>query len=147
MDDLLEWSDADFQKACKYGFSAAGGLIGGAFGAFASTTTAGAAAPVTIPGGMLYGAALGLGMGLLACPRLSKEKVRAFLMGQAIPKRDAAAVLSALGGISGVRDKELLLRMAAALRQAHVVSGGMTPMRDAGSPRAHAQVLAACLRG
>lgn len=146
MDDE-SWSDADFQKACKFGFTVGSGLVGAAVGSFGSGVTGGVAAPWAVPAAAGYGAMIGLGAALLVCPRVSPEKVRDFLSGQPMPRRDAASVLSALGELGGVSDKQQVLQLAAALRALHAAgeprSAVATP---AGTPRQHAQTVLACLR-
>jgi hypothetical protein len=124
MDDLELWSDADMQKACRYGFVIAGGMIGAAFGGFASTATAGAAAPLTVPAGAAYGAALGLGTGLLACRFVTRDKVERLLGGQPTTLGDAKEVANALGKLTGVRDKEQIWYLLAQARGARVSGGG-----------------------
>jgi hypothetical protein len=119
MEDLTLWTEADWQKACKYGFTVFGGLVGGAFGGLASTPSAGAAAALTVPAGAAYGAAIGLTTGLLLCPRISKEKAEQFLSGAPMSKADAGRVLSALADVSAARSKDEVLQLAALLRTAH----------------------------
>lgn len=118
MDDLDNWSEQDVQKACKYGFVIAGGLIGGAFGGLASTTTAGVAAPLTVPAGAAYGAALGLGAGLLACKFVTREKVERLFSGRQMPLGDAKEVVAALGKVTGIWDKGQLWYLVSQIQAA-----------------------------
>jgi hypothetical protein len=148
MDDFEFWSEADWQKACKVGFTVAGGLVGGAFGALASTPTGGSAAPLTIPAGASYGAALGLGAGLLVCPHISKQKAEQFLSGEPMAKADAAQALRAMARISGARSKDEVLRLAATAQWAYSIdrAHGRRGSAASCSAQAGAQSVLASLR-
>ena len=142
MDDFNLWTDQDLQKACKFGFVVAGGLIGGAFGGLASTPTGGVAAPLTVPGGAAYGAALGLAASLLACPYVSKATVERFLAGKTLHKGEAVAVFSAVGKLTAAKDKTQVAYLAATVQQAHAGRGpGGKQASIERSARADAELL------
>ena len=143
MQDFDYWSDAEIQRVCKVGFTAAGSLVGGAVGGLLSTVTAGAAAPLTVPAGVAYGAVLGFAAGLLVCPRVPREKVDAFLEGRPLSRTDATEVLRAIGQISGARDKLQVLALAEVLRRAHVgrSAAGATGTSGAVAPPTHARMI------
>lgn len=118
MDDLDNWSEQDVQKACKYGFVIAGGLVGGAFGGLASTTTAGVTAPLTVPVGAAYGAAFGLGTALLVCKFVTREKAERLFGGKKMPLGDAIEVVAALGKMTGIWDKGQLWYLVSQIQAA-----------------------------
>lgn len=145
MDDSTIWSEEDFRQGCKVGFTVAGGLVGGAVGAFGAAGTGGAGI-VAMPVAIAYGAALGLGTALLVCPRVSPEKVRRFLSGEPVSRNNAGAIMNALGAISGVRDKKQLLVLAAAARHAHRTRAAVaSEPASSRSPAADARVLLTAL--